>query len=177
MGASDLGIIFPVIIFISLIIFLSGFFVVDNSVFSLKENTVDHNSLPYNKIYVGNNNSTAVSEENNEVWGWILSGIFVAAAAVTAVLVPPVGVPLLIVGIGMSALNIPALRDTVMDKVPLIKSLAGGVNYVATALSSFGDLAAWSPDWSGGFPVFGVLILGPLTIFFFVFILRFIRGQ
>lgn len=187
MGSSDLQIVFPVVIFVLLLCLLFSFFTVtsDNE-FTLEQRDV---STPFadNRI-VGFNNSTAETgtpeekESGFDFWKTI-AGVVMLLIPVTAFFLNPgMTAGSLILGGGLGFVGVTTFvegltGENVFNGIPILGDISNGISYVGTALGNFVKLISWGPDVLKGFPILAILIGVPLGFFFFVFVIRFLRGQ
>lgn len=173
---TDLSSVFPVIIFLSLVVILTGFFVVDvNNDISLVD--WEEGELNIYQNYVNESGLVEDNEVEYDLGEFVISVLAVTGGIVaTALGHPYIGITLIAYGVGSGIMNTPQ-GNSFVSSLPIIGPLVDGLSYVGTAISSFWGVLSWSPDLLGGFPVFGILIIVPITLFFFIFVIRFIRGQ
>lgn len=171
-----------VIIFLVLISILSSFFVIFAGNVYLSE---DQNpEVPFNPQLHGSDVNATDSGDTDESFDWwrVIGGIALLLAGAATFVFPIVSHPFLIGGASLLAgslvlgSGLPGGSEWISG-LPIIGDILGGLNYVATAITSFFGLMSVDLPVIGSYPILLFIIGVPILFFFFVFIIRFIRGQ
>lgn len=183
---NDLSTGFVVIIFICLIVAVTSFFVFTGNGdigFSDAQNPQN----PFEPDLYGDsyNETTGEFEDTDESTDWwgaiggfltILAGVTVFTFTFWTGYGAIAGAGMVFAGSTWFATSLPGGSEFVAG-IPIIGNIVAGINYVTTALASFWNLMSFNLPYFGNIPIFGIIIGVPIMFFFFVFIIRFIRGQ
>lgn len=182
---TDLKEITPAIIFVIMVVILSSFFIVSNNDLHYNygfnyQKGINETNIPITPMLVNEsqNNTEQQQEESSHIWDIITEVALVIGG--TLLIATGIGAgfgAILILGAIGHLIVTSELGAKIVEAIPFIKSLMDGFSYIGTVLVSFWNVLTWSPDFLNGIPLIGTIIFVPLTIYFFLFVIRFIRGQ
>jgi hypothetical protein len=196
MGSSDMQVIFPVFMFILLVGALASFFYVSNGKEVLLSDSPGAVNIGFNDTLIAdndthwdNNTKSFVPDGPSPVdiltgvgmaiggglilgltWWTGVGGFIGAGLAIAGVGSLFVGGSRIIAGTGPGG-------EQFLHSLPFVGSIFDGINYVATAVVSFADMANFTLGGLIGYPFVIMLVTVPVIFMIFVFIIRFIRGQ
>jgi hypothetical protein len=191
MGSSDMQVIFPVFLFVLILSILSSFFVVTNGELGLSSS--NEINFPYTPEVVGEeykyeNGSIVPEGGGGGDLGTAIFGIgMIIIGGIITVLTlgsgAPIAAPLIGVG-GLTLLGAGTITTITgitgsqfVHSIPVVGSFFDAIAYAATAMVSFFGLTAFTLEAFAGWPIVLMAICVPISFIFFVFIIRFIRGQ
>jgi len=184
----DTGILVVAVVFLALLIVLTGFFNIDTGeLIRMDDYSVDS---PYSKTlvfdngtYVAGANDSSVDSDSSVNWAQVIaSGVLAGGAGLAlAFFIPAVGfsIPVL-AGLGGVLFSLSTTDPAAVANVPILGALVGGFHYVSSALSSFWSLVMYdnvlmSQVPGGDFVRF--LIFIPIGFLFLLLVIKIIRGN
>jgi len=191
----DLGITVYALIFVVLISLFSGFFVISgenagelNDDFSSYDSPytpyVGSKDVKYNETGVPIVNGSTVPPGQDE--GTYLVGAVILVASLIALPFTFGGSAIVTAGViggiitGGYMFSVGLGGNQVFSGIPIIGNIFDGLNYVATAMGSFGALASFNSNMftliPGGWLISAMIIL-PIGFIFFILVIKIIRGN
>lgn len=166
--------------FVTLLVVLSSFFTVssEKEVMLVETDYLKDNYVyPINATLVGHNSTTGSTtvvepEPNptNYFWGFLITLGSIMLAPVTGGwsligLVPGVG------------LMIESALPGTLEGLPIIGNILSGMDFMQQGVVTLLSMSNIDLSLFGGYPVIVFIIGMPIAVFFFIFFLRFVRGQ
>lgn len=175
---SDLSMAFPIFIFILLVAVLTSFFIItDESELEFADTQKDYET-PFTPTYAFDE----VADEANEggsVWDYLWGGLQIVTGVLICAFTGWSGIGLFIGGglmvSGTLSLTQSLTSQNFVENIPIIGGVFKTMNYVGSGIQSFGNFTRYTIFALP--PLVSALITAPIIFFFFVFIIRYIRGQ